>query len=376
MAPRKQSKQRFTDTMLGGEPSDSRGPRRQRKRVTFADEQALQEEARRKESRTKPASKASAAKKAKAQVNATKAALARAQANRKDVAPDDASIEDSTPDTSPAPPTESEELATLREQLKRAEDKLTELEQQGNNEEENTEAHEYTDTGDESYIPYSYTVKATLYAYRLNGPQREWKWSHKVGEDWKEGDSDIIASMNSLINEALNKHQFDHPLTEYTAKIRSDHTKDKKEKVSLNDLSSDAWEASVIPVCKQKYQKYPGKRIEIELELTGYIVSRKRPIEITESPINSPQKPRNTRTLRQEDAAISRRDRNESIGEYSEQLLEKWACKGDRCRNRGGTCWIALDDKHYKIDSPTREVWANSIHTGRNGATITSHRAI
>ena len=171
MPTRKQTKQGFTEIMLGGEPSEPRGPRRQRQRVTFADEQALQEEARRKRSHTRHASKASATKKAKAKVNATKAALARAQANRREITSDDDPIENPTADISPAAPTESEELARLREQLKKAEDKVAELEQQGNDEDEDTGTLENIDAEDESYTPYSYTAKATLYAFKNNGPQ-------------------------------------------------------------------------------------------------------------------------------------------------------------------------------------------------------------
>ena len=124
MAPRKQSKQQFSDIMLGNGPDDTQDlHRRTRKRVTFAEEQALHGEAERLKKHTKPASKASAKKTAArktaaAKVNATKAALARARANKEAIEDTD-STEDPTADTSTAASNYLEETSRLREELKK-----------------------------------------------------------------------------------------------------------------------------------------------------------------------------------------------------------------------------------------------------------------
>ena len=111
--------------------------------------------------------------------------------------------------------------------------------------------------------------------------------------------------------------------------------------------------------------------MDVFIECTGKEPPKdqlKRTFGSISSPTNSPH--RRTRTVALEEQQISRRDRNEIAGDFTEQLIKKWICISDRCNNQNNYCYIPYDGKHYRINTSQREVWASAIASGRDGATL------
>lgn len=217
---------------------------------------------------------------------------------------------------------------------------------------------------------FPYTVKYLLKAQYKSIKQA--KCSQKFGDSWNKSRFDI----NGLLVEiqaAMDKHNITH-LSEIKGWIKACHGRASRQYFTLDELSEEQWEGQVENIATGEWRKYTGAPIDVSLECTGPIPaatttsSSRRSISAVDSPSHSPQH-RRTRTDRLEESHIPIRDRNEALGDLTEELITRWKCHAAHC-NHKGMCYIDSDGQHYRINAVQRERWAVAIQNSE--ATKTS----
>lgn len=149
--------------------------------------------------------------------------------------------------------------------------------------------------------PYLYRVSFVLKTLLGNGPTKRVKWQGKVGvDDWVKDTFDVNR-FDLELGQAMEKCNFQDNLDEVIVCIKSDNCRATRKFVSLPDISQDQWDTKVEPVLKQEYVRFPGYRLEVNIECIGRVIDTlKRSSSSIESPIPSPAR-RRTRTVQQEE---------------------------------------------------------------------------
>ncbi|KAL2039837.1 hypothetical protein N7G274_007238 [Stereocaulon virgatum] len=151
------------------------------------------------------------------------------------------------------------------------------------------------------------------------------------------------------LHKAMDQHCLIGDLYNIIVFVKSTYSRATKQRLDLEALSEEVWNNRVESVLLNEWIRKPGYRMDIFIECTGKEPAKdqlKRPFDSITSPANSLH--RRTRTLALEEQQISRRDRNEIAGDFTEQLVEKWICISDRCNNQNNYCYVPFDGKHYR----------------------------
>jgi hypothetical protein len=173
--------------------------------------------------------------------------------------------------------------------------------------------------------PYLYRVSFVLKA--LLGKTKRTKWQGKIGiEDWVTGAFDTD-SLDLELGKAIDRCNFEDELLEIVISVKSDYSKGTRKFTSLAEISHDIWDSKVESLLRQEHTRFPGYKLEVIVEYTGKIISednanRKRSLISVDSLSKSPI-PRRTRTVQQEEAIATRRDKNKEVGDFSEKLINR-----------------------------------------------------
>lgn len=213
--------------------------------------------------------------------------------------------------------------------------------------------------------PYLFSLKYVLKARNPNNDSLRVKWTRPYGsEAWVEGGLDTYA-LEQEIGEAMQQVHFDD-IDRYIVILKSQHSRATRQRVDLTDLSLDSWQR-VANSMRYQHRQYPGYEFDVVIECIGQAeADLKRPSRSIDSPM-SPAR-RRTRTIQQEEQQAYRRDQNEAAGDYTKELLTKWACKSNKCSNEHGICFVAYNNNHYAISTTQKLAWATAISKGTDGA--------
>ena len=140
---------------------------------------------------------------------------------------------------------------------------------------------------------------------------------------------------------------------------------------TFDDFSEDEWDKiynTVLKACIDRQKAKVSLKLEIIIDApsrTELKELKKRAIEMTSSDLleseQSSPKARYTRI----DALLGReRNRAEALanaGNFEQDLLEKWNCNDDRCRNLRGYCFVDYNGRHYNMNLNQQKSWAKTI---------------
>ena len=206
--------------------------------------------------------------------------------------------------------------------------------------------------------PYEYSVKAVLRVQ--NGSQTSTKWNNKIGGIHKKGSFDIHA-LNIDVDAAMEDYGINE-LTEIKGWVKSTHARATRQTFTLSSLTIDQWEHRVESITTAEWQKFVNYIIDVEITCTGRTGLR-RSIQAVDGATQSPSH-RRTRTDRLEEQHAVVRDRNEVLGEKSEELITRWTCHDAVCGHKG-VCWIDDTGEHHKLNAVMRERWASAWQDGQ-----------
>ena len=157
--------------------------------------------------------------------------------------------------------------------------------------------------------------------------------------------------------------------------IRANHSRARREIQSLDDFSETEWDKIITIILAQAERFVPDLDIKIEVLAESELTNQKpfkRPRDILSSdPIEQPPpKSRATRTDNLLDRQRAKVDALALMGNLDHQLLQRWQCHDDRCRNYNGWCFVDYLNKHYNMDPIQQSTWAKAITNGEYNVSI------
>ena len=213
---------------------------------------------------------------------------------------------------------------------------------------------------DQKNGPYNYAVKAVLRVQ--NGSQVLTKWHNKIGGAHTKGSFDIHA-LNIELDTAMEANSVNE-FVEIKGWVKSSHGRGTRQTFTMSSISIDQWEQRVESITTAEWQKFVNYIIDVEITCTARAgVGLRRSIHAVDGATQSPSH-RRTRTDRLEEQHAVVRDRNEVLGEKTEELITRWTCHDALCGHKG-VCWIDDTGEHHRLNAVMRERWASAWQDGQ-----------
>ena len=127
----------------------------------------------------------------------------------------------------------------------------------------------------------------------------------------------------------------------------------------------------------QRFGEIIDLKIEIQAETKQLLnplknIPKRQHVELSSDPAapQAQEKKRVTRTDKLLNSARDRAEALEAVGNYNKQLLDRWQCRDQQCRNMNGYCFIDFEGKHFDIDAIQQLKWGKAIAKGDLGVSI------
>jgi hypothetical protein len=159
--------------------------------------------------------------------------------------------------------------------------------------------------------------------------------------------------------------------------VQANKTRARRQMQSIDDFSESEWDKVVKVILSQEGDfdpEYIALHVEISVQAPkGMKKSIKRTYDVLSSdPVDPPLEPakRATRTTQLLNRLEKRGEALEASGEFDKQLLTRWQCPDERCRNHGGWCFRDNAGLHFVLSHHHQMVWAKAIANGEIGITL------
>jgi hypothetical protein len=181
-----------------------------------------------------------------------------------------------------------------------------------------------------------------------------------------------VWTMERELHEQAEKQEVSNTISRM-ATVRAVHHRATQKKQYVKDFTVDEWDKvqGLIMIEARSWGPKLSVKIEVLAEKTS-TSGHKPPTEwLSSDPVEpSTPRPRATRTTKALDAARIRADALANAGNFDRELISKWQCIDDNCRNHKRFCFVDFNGKHFAINATHQAKWAKAIASSEPGVSL------